>query len=136
MTSSTATDDDLVTLPSTHDVPATVDRLKTLLTERKITLVADVDHAVAAHSVGLTLRPTRLLIFGNPRAGTPLMQSAQSLGLDLPLRVLVTEDEAGRVWLTFHRVEYLAARHGVTGQEEAVRALEQGLEALVRLAAG
>jgi uncharacterized protein (DUF302 family) len=74
------------------------------------------------------------LIFGNPRAGTPLMQSQQTIGLDLPLRVLVWEDEAGKVWLTYHRVEDLARRHHVTGHDEAVKALDDGLAALTRAA--
>ena len=84
--------------------------------------------------MGLPLRPTRLVIFGNPQAGTPLMQSRQTLGLDLPLRVLVWEDEAGKVWLTYHRPEYLAQRHQVLDHHEAVNALGAGLAALARAA--
>jgi uncharacterized protein (DUF302 family) len=84
--------------------------------------------------VGLSLRPTQVLIFGNPQAGTPLMQSQQTIGLDLPLRILVWEDAAGKVWLTYRRPELLAQRYHVTGQEEAVKALDAGLAALARAA--
>jgi uncharacterized protein (DUF302 family) len=96
--------------------------------------MADIDHAAAAQKVGLFLRPTRLLIFGNPQAGTPLMQSRQTIGLDLPLRVLVWEDEAGKVWLTYHRLEFLAKRHNVLDRDEAVKGLAAGLAAMTRAA--
>jgi uncharacterized protein (DUF302 family) len=129
-------EDDLVTLPSAHGARETVERLKSLLSRKGIEVFADVDHAAGARKVGLSLRPTRVLIFGNPQAGTPLMQSRQTIGLDLPLRVLVWEDEAGRVWLTYHRPEFLARRHNVPGCEEAVTALGTGLAALARAAAG
>jgi uncharacterized protein (DUF302 family) len=78
------------------------------------------------------LRPTLVLIFGNPMAGTPLMQSKQAIGLDLPLHVLVTQDEAGKVWLTYTRVAALAQRHQVADRVETVKALDAGLSALVR----
>ena len=109
MNPSALADADLVTLPSTHGATETVERLKSLLSQKKIQVFADVDHAARAQKVGLSLRPTHLLIFGNPQAGTPLMQSQQTIGLDLPLRVLVWEDEAGKVWLTYHRPEFLGS---------------------------
>jgi uncharacterized protein (DUF302 family) len=126
---------DLVTLPSAHGVVETVERLKDLLGKKSIHVFADIDQSGAANRVGLALRPTRLLIFGNPKAGTPLMQSRQTIGLDLPLRVLVWEDEAGNTWLTYHRPEYLAQRHQIRDQDEVVRALDAGLAALARAAA-
>jgi uncharacterized protein (DUF302 family) len=126
----------LVTLPSAHNVTETVRRLKALLAQKGIGLFAHIDHAAAAREVGLSLRPTQVLIFGNPKAGTPLMQSQQAIGLDLPLRVLAWEDEAGRAWLTYRRVEPLARQHHVTGHDEAVRALDDGLAALARAATG
>jgi uncharacterized protein (DUF302 family) len=127
-------DSDLVTLPSAHGATETVERLKALLGQKKIQVFADIDHAAGAQKVGLSLRPTRLLIFGNPQAGTPLMQSQQTIGLDLPLRVLVWEDEAGKVWLTYHRPEYLAQRHQVRNHDEAVKSLGAGLAALAHAA--
>jgi uncharacterized protein (DUF302 family) len=125
-------DADLVTLPSAHGATETVERLKALLRQKGIELFAHVDHAAAAREVGLGLRPTQVLIFGNPKAGTPLMQARQTVGLDLPLRALVWEDEAGKVWLTYRRVEEIVRRHHVPGLGETVKALDDGLSALAR----
>jgi uncharacterized protein (DUF302 family) len=127
-------DTELVTLPSAHGVKETVERLKALLAQKKIQVFAHIDHAAEAEKVGLTLRPTQVLIFGNPKAGTPLMQSRQSIGLDLPLRALVWQDEAGRVWLSYRPVTLLAQRHRVAGQDQTVKALDDGLAALARAA--
>jgi uncharacterized protein (DUF302 family) len=134
MNSSEPADAYLVTLPSARGATETVERLKSLLTQKGIQVFADIDHAAGAMKVGLSLRPTRVLIFGNPQAGTPLMQSQQTLGLDLPLRVLVWEDGAGKVWLTYRRVADLARHHHVAGHDEAVKALDDGLAALARAA--
>ena len=128
------TDTDLVTLPSAHGPAETVERLKALLAQKGIQVFAHVDHAAAAREVGLPLRPTQVLIFGNPRAGTPLMQSRQTIGLDLPLRALVWEDGEGKVWLTYRRVEETVRRHHVPGLGETVKALDNGLDALARAA--
>src|SRR5438445_10159648 len=99
-----------------------------------IHLFAHIDHAAEANKVGLHLRPTQVLIFGNPQAGTPLMQSQQTIGLDQPLRVLVWEDEAGKVWLTYRRPEFLAQRHHIAGRDEVVKAMDTGLAALAHAA--
>jgi len=135
MNSSDLADADLVTLPSAHGASETVGRLKSLLTQKGIQVFAHVDHAAAAEKAGLSLRPTQVLIFGNPRAGTPLMQGRQTIGLDLPLRVLVWEDGEGKVWLTYRRVQDLARQHQVTDRDETVQALDDGLAALAREAA-
>ena len=134
MNPSDLADADLVTLPSAHGATETVERLKSLLSQKKIQVFADIDHAEGAQKVGLPLRPTHLLIFGNPQAGTPLMQSQQTIGLDLPLRVLIWEDAAGKVWLTYHRPEFLAQRHQILDHGEAIEALGSGLAALARAA--
>jgi uncharacterized protein (DUF302 family) len=134
VTSSDLADRDLVTLPSAHGAAETVERLKALLAQKGIQVFAHIDHAAEAHKVGLALRPTHVVIFGNPQAGTPLMQSQQTIGLDLPLRVLVWEDEAGKVWLSYHPLEVLARQHHVTDRDEAVKALGAGLAALARAA--
>src|SRR5262249_25285384 len=105
-----------------------------LLAEKGIEVSAHIDHAAGARKVGLPLRPTQVLIFGNPRAGTPLMQSRQTIGLDLPLRALVWEDGEGKVWLTYRRVEDLARRHHLTGHDEAGKALDDGVAGLARAA--
>ena len=128
-------DPDLVTLPSAQGVPETVARLKALLAQKGIEVFAHIDHAAGAREVGLPLRPTQVLIFGNPKAGTPLMQSRQTIGLDLPLRVLVWEDSAGKAWLTYRRAADLARQHRVTDRDEAVPAMDEGLGALARAAA-
>ena len=134
MNSTNRTETNLVKLPSVHSVSETVKRFKALLTQKGIELFAHIDHAAGAKKVGLSLRPTEVLIFGNPKAGTPLMQSKQTIGLDLPLRVLIWEDEAGKVWLTYRRVEDLAQQHYLTGQDEAVKPLDTSLAALARAA--
>jgi uncharacterized protein (DUF302 family) len=134
MNPSDLADADLVTLPSAHSATETVERLKLLLSQKKIQVFADIDHAAGAQKAGLSLRPTRLLIFGNPQAGTPLMQRQQTIGLDLPLRVLVWEDAAGKVWLIYHRPEFLAQRHQILDHDEAIEALGSGLAALARAA--
>jgi uncharacterized protein (DUF302 family) len=128
-------DTDLVTLSSAHGATETIERLKALLAQKGIEVFAHIDHAAAARKVGLLLLPTQVLIFGNPKAGTPLMQSQQTLGLDLPLRTLVWEDGEGKVWLTYRRVENLARSHHVTGHDEAVKALDDGLAGLACAAA-
>jgi uncharacterized protein (DUF302 family) len=126
---------ELVTLPSAHSTSKTIERLRALLDQKKIHVFAHIDHAAGARQVGLILRPTEVLIFGNPQAGTPLMQNQQTIGLDLPLRVLAWEDAAGKVWLTCRRPGWLAQQHHLSDQEPAVKALEDGLAALVRAAA-
>jgi uncharacterized protein (DUF302 family) len=128
-------DTDLVTLPSAHGATETVERLKAHLAQKGIEVFAHIDHAAGAKEVGLPLRPTQLLIFGKPQAGTPLMQARQTIGLDLPLRALVWEDGEGKAWLTYRRVEDLARQHHVTDRDEAVIALDDGLGALARAAA-
>src|ERR1700736_2547566 len=101
MNQSDSADAGLVTLSSPHGVAGTVERLKALLAGKGIQVFAHIDHAAGAQEVGLSLRPTQVLIFGTPQAGTPLMQSQQTIGLELPLRALVWQDEAGQVWLTY-----------------------------------
>jgi uncharacterized protein (DUF302 family) len=127
-------DTDLVTLPSAHSVTDTIARLKAVLAQKGIDVFAHIDHAAGAKQVGLPLRPTQLLIFGNPKGGTPLMQAHQTIGLDLPLRALVWEDEEGKAWLTYSRVQDLARRHHVTGRDQAVKALDDGMAGLLRAA--
>jgi uncharacterized protein (DUF302 family) len=124
-----------VTLPCNHGADETIVRLKTILDQKNIRIFAHIDHAAAAKEVGLSLRPTQVLIFGNPKAGTPLMQSRQTIGLDLPLRVLVWEDERDKVWLTYGSVEHLAGLHGIRDRDETVKALDAGLAALAQAAA-
>ena len=103
----------LTTISSQHSVKATIDRLENVAKAKGLTIFARIDHAAGATSVGLPLRPTELLIFGNARGGTPLMQLAQTVGIDLPLKALAWEDAAGKTWLSYNEPAWLAERHGV-----------------------
>ena len=112
----------LVSRPSNHGMKETIDRYEAALAEGKLTVFARVDHAAGAAEAGITLRPTFLIVFGNPRGGTPLMQANQVAGIDLPLKALIWEDAGGKVWLTYNDPAWLAARHGLgaeTGQPVA-----------------
>src|ERR1700753_1067628 len=113
MTSIGLSPNGLITIPSNYSVKQTLDRLEAALKAAGMTIFARVDHAGGAASVGLALRPTELIIFGNPKGGTPLMQANQMVGLDLPLRVLGWEDDAGNCNLTYNDVDWLAARYGL-----------------------
>ena len=104
--------DGLVTIPSAASVRQTIDRLESILKTGGAVIIARVDHAAGAASVDMKLRPTELLIFGNPKGGTPLMQAQQSIGIDLPLKALAYEDEGGKVWLAYNDPVWIAARHG------------------------
>jgi len=101
----------IVTIPSHHSVDETVDKLKTILQSKGVTLFALVDHSGEAEKVGLKMPPTKLLIFGNPKGGTPLMLAAPSVAIDLPLKILVAEDAQGKVWISYNSSEYLKERH-------------------------
>ena len=105
----------IVKIPSHHSVDETVDKLKTILKSKGVTLFALVDHSGEAEKAGLKMPPTKLLIFGNPKAGTPLMLAAPSAAIDLPLKILVAEDAQGKVWISYNSAEYLKERHGLPG---------------------
>jgi uncharacterized protein (DUF302 family) len=126
-------DNGLITLASQHSVKATIDRLETAAKAKGLTIFARVDHAAGATSVGMPLRPTELLIFGNARGGTPLMQLAQTIGIDLPLKALAWEDAAGKTWLSYNDPAWLAARHGLAEQGATVaKTLGNALAALAQ----
>ena len=103
----------IVDVPSIHSVDVTVQRLKNILQSKGITLFALIDHSGEAAKVGMKMRPTKLLIFGSPKAGTPLMLAAPSIAIDLPLKILVWEDPLGKVWLSYNSPDYLKQRHGL-----------------------
>ena len=102
----------LIHLPSHHSVDETLQRLQSLLAEKSVNVFALIDHSGEAAKVGLQMRPTKVLIFGNPKGGTPLMQAAPTTAIDLPLKALIWEDAEGKVWLTFNDPAYLQRRHG------------------------
>jgi uncharacterized protein (DUF302 family) len=127
----------LTTIASRHGVKATIDRLEAAVKAKGMTVFARIDHAAGAAAVGMPLRPTELLIFGNARGGTPLMQAQQTIGIDLPLKALAFEDAAGKTWLAYNEPSWLAARHGLSGPEAAAaQALAGALAALTKSAAG
>jgi uncharacterized protein (DUF302 family)/uncharacterized membrane protein YidH (DUF202 family) len=103
----------IVDLPSNHSVDQTIEKLKSILQSKGITLFALVDHSGEAEKVGLKMRPTKLLIFGSPKGGTPLMLASPSIAIDLPLKILIWEDGQGKVWVSYNSPAYLKERHGV-----------------------
>jgi len=103
----------LLHVTSPHTVGETLQRLESILAQRGVQVFAVIDHSGEAEKVGLKMRPTKLVIFGNPKGGTPLMVAAPTLAIDLPLKALVWEDEKGKVWVTYNSPEYLQQRHGV-----------------------
>jgi uncharacterized protein (DUF302 family) len=103
----------IIKLPSNHSVDETVDKLKTILQSKGVQLFALIDHSGEAEKVGLKMPPTKLLIFGSPKSGTPLMLAAPSVAIDLPLKILIAEDSQGKVWISYNSSEYLKARHGL-----------------------
>jgi uncharacterized protein (DUF302 family) len=103
----------LLQVASPRNVDETVDRLKAIFSERGLQVFALVDHSGEAEKVGMKMRPTKLLIFGSPKGGTPVMLAAPSVAIDLPLKTLVAEDEAGKVWVSYNNPEYLQQRHGI-----------------------
>ena len=125
----------LVTLASVHDFATTLDRLTAALAAKGVTLFARIDHAAGAASVGLPLRPTTLVMFGNPAAGTPLMQAAQTAGIDLPLKALVWQNVDGTTQLTYNDPTWIAARHELgTEAQQAIDALKAAMAAFARQA--
>ena len=125
----------LTTIPSRFGPKETMDRLATEIQAREMKVFARIDHAAGAAEVGLTLRPTELIIFGNARGGTPFMQSVQTVGIDLPLRVLVWEDAAGTAWISYNEPSWIARRHGVRNAEQVVSKMGAALSAIARKAA-
>ncbi|MFN2348480.1 MAG: DUF302 domain-containing protein [Thioalkalivibrio sp.] len=126
----------LIHVKSTVDVPTTVERLAKAAEAKEFTVVARVDHAAAAARVGMELRPTTVVIFGNPKGGTPLMQCDQKAGLDLPLKVLVWENDAGETHLTYDQPRLLGQRHDMGNCARNLEGVGNVLQKLVGEAAG
>jgi uncharacterized protein (DUF302 family) len=103
----------IVKIPSRLSVDDTVDKLETILKSQGVTLFALIDHSGEAEKVGMKMPPTKLLIFGNPKGGTPLMLASPSAAIDLPLKILVAENSGGKVWISYNSPEYLKERHGL-----------------------
>jgi uncharacterized protein (DUF302 family) len=129
--------DGLSTIASRFSVKETIDRLVKDVASRGLEVFARIDHGAGATTVGMPLRPTELLIFGHPKGGTPLMQDQQTAGIDLPIKMLAWEDAQGLVWLTYNNASWIAERHHLgTASGSAVNAIDAGLAAIARVAAG
>lgn len=111
-----AADAGIVSKQSRYSVPETIDRLEGVLKSKGVKIFARIDHAAEAERAGLRMKPTQLLMFGNPKAGTPVMIAAPSAAIDLPLKALAWEDEGGKVWLSYNDPAFLARRHGVSDE--------------------
>jgi uncharacterized protein (DUF302 family) len=123
----TATNNGIISKPSKHSVEQTVEALQNILKSKGVAVFALIDHSGEAEKVGLKMRPTKLLIFGNPKAGTPLMLASPSSAIDLPLKILVWEDAQGKVWVSYNSPEYLRERHGLPQELMQNIAVVEGL---------
>ncbi len=125
----------LITVESNHDVQQTATSLEKLIKQKGLTFFAKVDHTQNATKVNMELSPTVLLIFGNPKLGTPLMQCGQTYAIDLPQKALIYEDKDGRVWIAYNDQAYLAERHNLSDCEDSIKKVESALSALIQEAA-
>jgi len=124
----------MVSIKSAYDVATTADRLETALSKSGMTVFTRINHSDGAMNVGMQLRPTELIIFGNPKVGTPLMQCNQSTAIDLPQKALVWQDEKGQVWFSYNDPAYLVGRHNITGCTEVLRKVSGALMNFARAA--
>ena len=119
--STAAAGDGLISVKSSHDVKVTADRLEDILNKKGMNVFIRINHAAGAKKIGKQLRPTELVVFGNPKVGTPLMQCNQSVGIDLPQKALIWQDDKGQVWLSYNDPNYLALRHGLSQCAEVLQ---------------
>lgn len=125
----------LISVKSRHDAKTTADRLVAALNAKGMNIFIRIDHAKGAKQAGLELRPTELVIFGNPKVGTPFMKCGQSVAIDLPQKALIWEDRNGQVWLSYNDPAYLAKRHGITGCEDVIQKISGALSNFANAAA-
>jgi len=124
----------LISVKSSHDVKVTADRLENILNQKGMNVFIRINHAAGAAKAGKELRPTELIVFGNPKVGTPLMQCSQSVAIDLPQKALIWQDDKGLVWLTYNDPEYLSVRHGLKGCSEVIKKVQKALNNFARAA--
>jgi uncharacterized protein (DUF302 family) len=125
----------MVDVQSAHSVTATADRLESILGAKGMTVFARIDHAAGAEKVGKSLPPTQLLIFGNPKVGTPLMLCGRSIAIDLPQKALIWEDAAGKVWISYNDPKFLKLRHDTQGCDPVLQKVAMALGNFARAAA-
>jgi uncharacterized protein (DUF302 family) len=121
-------DSGIISIKSSHNVKITGDRLENTLRAKGMRVFIRINHTQGAQEVGRKLRPTEVIIFGNPKVGTPLMQCGQCVAIDLPQKALIWEDEAGQVWLSYNDPKYLAKRHAIKECMEVIKKIESALE--------
>ena len=129
------TEPGLISVKSAHDVKNTADRLETVLKEKGMNVFGRINHTEGARKVGQELRPTELVIFGNPKVGTPLMQCGQTVAIDLPQKALIWQDENGQVWLTYNDPQYRSTRHGIDGCKAVLDKVKNALKNFAQAAA-
>jgi uncharacterized protein (DUF302 family) len=127
MASPAFADNGLVSVKSAHDVKTTADRLESKLKEKGMRVFNRINHAQGAQTAGISLRPTELVIFGNPKVGAPFMQCGQSVAIDLPQKALIWQDASGQVWLTYNDPGYIAGRHGIASCGQVINKISGAL---------
>ena len=127
-------DKGLISIKSSHNVKETGDRLENILKAKEMNVFIRINHAENAQKVGKKLHPTELIIFGNPKVGTPLMLNSQSAAIVLPQKALIWEDEAGQVWFTYNDPKYIATRHNITECAEVLKKIENALGNFAKMA--
>ncbi|GAM59241.1 putative inner membrane or exported protein [Vibrio ishigakensis] len=126
--------DGIIAVKSAHDVNTTVDNLEKALESKGMKVFAVIDHSAGAKSVGIDLKPTELVVFGNPKVGSPLMVCEQSVAIDLPQKALIYEDESGEVWLSYNDPMYLKQRHQIEGCDEVLNKVSKALANFAKVA--
>jgi len=127
--------DGIITVESSFPVKATADRFERILNEKGMTLFNRIKHSDSANKIGIELRETELIIFGNPKAGSPLMKCQQSVAIDLPQKALIWEDEKAKVWISYNDPQYLQKRHAISGCEKPLTKIKKALNSIVNAAA-
>ena len=127
LTTSVYADSGFISVKSAHDVKTTADRLEGMLKQKGMIVFTRINHAQGAQKIGQELRPTELIIFGNPKVGTPLMQCAQSVAIDLPQKALIWQDAQGQVWLSYNDPNYLVERHQIAGCGDVIKKVAKAL---------
>ena len=125
----------LINVQSDFNVKETTERLENILNEKGMTIFNQINHSDAAQKVGVELRETRLIIFGNPKVGSPLMQCQQSVAVDLPQKAIIWEDDKSKVWISYNDPRYLGKRHNIIGCDEVISKVEKALSGITKAAA-
>ncbi len=128
--------DGMIHVPSAYDVKTSADRLEKVLKEKGMTIFNRISHSESAAKIGVPLRDTELIIFGNPKVGSPLMACEQSVAIDLPQKALIWQDDHQKVWISYNDPQYLRKRHGIDGCENVLAKIEQALAGITNAAAG